>query len=78
MKHEITYLAGGMVQVGDRQIVPIEKVSVLRMTGVLSIQKTGVGLLITEGEEQYLFPFFEEITPSWVEEHLPGVLRSPL
>jgi hypothetical protein len=78
MKYETTYQAGGMVQVGDRQIVPIEKVNVLRMAGLLSIQKTGVGLLITEGEEQYLFPFFEEITPSWVEEHLSGVLRSPL
>ncbi len=75
MKHETTYQAGGMVQAGDRQIVPIEKVSVISVAGFLSITKTGVGLLVTEGEEQYLFPLQEGITLSWVEEHLPEVLR---
>lgn len=78
MKHETTYLAGRMVQAGDRQIIPIEKVSVMRMAGFLSVQKTGVGLLITEGDQQYLFPLQEGITPLWVQEHLPGLLRDPL
>lgn len=78
MKHETTYQAGGMVLVGDRQIVPIEKVSVIRMAGFLSVQKTGVGLLITEGDQQYLFPLLDDITILWVEEHLPELLRPPL
>lgn len=78
MKYETTYQAGGMVQAGDRQIIPIEKLSVMRVAGFLSVQKIGVGLLITEGERQYLFPLQDGITLLWVGEHLPELLRDPL
>jgi hypothetical protein len=75
MKNETTTRAGSMISAGGREIVLIEEVRVIRAAGFLSVQKTPLGLLITEGDWQYLVPLAERITLAWVEEHHPELLR---
>lgn len=77
MKSEITSRAGPMVEAGGREIVLIEELRVIRATGFLSVQRTPLGLLIAEGDWQYLFPLEERITLAWVKEHHPELLRTP-
>jgi len=78
MKDETTTRVGPVVEAGGRTIVLIEEVRVIRVAGFLSVQKSPLGLMVTEGDWQYLFPFAEKVTLSWVGEHHPDLLRAPL